>query len=369
MKYLKFKDIFEEYSKLVETKNDDVVHKEGQVREKFTEIAEAVDVDLALLRQHKKEDGTMYVSPKATAPYCFPENCKDFVMHILIHHTDSDYQELRRGNFRSVSVDTMSYLVDGFTAMLVALGHDELTVQKQRHQMEHRLHYRMRVERQKLDTEIQALCKDIDDYENEMFGLNTDDKACFFNFVCFKVNELRFYLRDIHSCYSDIRQEELSDLAMQEAAEIDNDEAMQEINRTLILDNVLGKNTRYQKLLKERDSILKKNDFVKNQKKRFERVVSEMNDISRQTEIELFDEELPDEELTPLVLKHPSQILRESIEYATEMQESRRKYEEEQKKITPEKREEMRKAAEEIFKKMGWEFPDFNKNPDDSKKK
>ena len=101
-------------------------------------------------------------------------------MHILVHHTDSDYQELRRGNFRNVPVSTMTSLVDGFTTMLFSLGHDEKTVQNQRRQMEHRLQYRMRVERQKLDVEIQALCQDFNGYENDLFGMNADDTACFF---------------------------------------------------------------------------------------------------------------------------------------------------------------------------------------------
>ena len=367
MEFLKFKEIFEEYCGLVKSKEDGGTHKEGQVREKFTEIADAVGVDLALLRQYKKDDGTMYVSPKATAPYRFPENCKDFVMHILVHHTDSDYQELRRGNFRNVPVSTMTSLVDGFTTMLFSLGHDEKTVQNQRRQMEHRLQYRMRVERQKLDVEIQALCQDFNGYENDLFGMNADDTACFFDFVCSKVKELRNYVSEVQSCYHDTRQEELTDLAMQEAAEMDDEEAMLDINRTLILDDALGKNTRYQKLLNEKREILQTDGFVKNQKKRFEQIVTEMNDISRQTEIELFDEELPEEKDSPLVLKHPSQVLRESIEYVAESRESRRRYEEEQAKITPEEREASRKIAEELFKKMGWELPNLGKSSDDSK--
>lgn len=367
MEFLKFKEIFEEYCGLVESKEDGGTHKEGQVREKFTEIADAVGVDLALLRQYKKDDGTMYVSPKATAPYRFPKISKDFVLHILMHHKDQDYQELRRGKFRDVPVSTMTFLVDGFTFMLSSLGHDEKTVQNQRHQMEHRLQYRMRVERQKLDVEIQALCHDLDGYENDLFGMNTDDTACFFDFVCSKVKELRSYVSEVQSCYHDTRQEELTDLAMQEAAEMDNEEAMLDINHTLILDDALGKNTRYQELLKEKHEILQTDDFVKNQKKRFEQVVAEMNDISRQTEIELFDEELPEEKDSPLVLKHPSQVLRESIEYVAESRESRRRYEEEQAKITPEEREASRKIAEELFKKMGWELPNLGKSSDDSK--
>lgn len=341
MEFLKFKEIFEEYCGLVESKEDGGIHKEGQVREKFTEIADAVGVDLALLRQYKKADGAMYVSPKATAPYSFPENCKDFVMHILVHHTDSDYQELRRGNFRKVPVCTMTFLVDGFTLMLSSLGHDEKTVQNQRRQMEHRLKYRMRVERQKLDAEIQALCQDLNGYEDDVFGMNIDDTAYFFDFVCSKVKELRNYVSEVQSCYHDTRQEELTYLAMQEAAEMDDKEAMlniNRINRNLILDNALTKNTEYQELREEREKILGTNAFVKNQKKRFEQVVTEMIEIRRQTEIELFDEELPEEKDSPLVLKHPSQVLRESIEYVAESREFRRRYEEEQAKITPEER-------------------------------
>ena len=367
MEFLKFKEIFEEYCGLVESKEDGGTHKQGQVREKFTEIADAVGVDLALLRQYKKDDGTMYISPKATAPYRFPKDCKDFVLHILVHHTDLDYQDLRRWNFRKVPVSTLTSLVDGFMLMLSLLGHDEKTIQSQRRQMEHRLQYRMRVERQKLDVEIQALCQDINDYEDDLFGMNTDDKACFFDFVCSKVKELRNYVSEIQSCYHDTRHEELTDYAMQEAAEMDNDEAMLDFNRILILDNALGKNTRYQELLKEKQEILRTNGFVKNQKKRFEQVVAEMIEISRQTEIELFDEELPEEKDSPLVLKHPSQVLRESIKYVAESRESQRRYEEEQAKITPEEREASRKIAEELFKEMGWELPNLGKSSDDSK--
>lgn len=320
MKYLIFKDIFEEYSKLVKTKEVGGSHKEGQVREKFTEIAEAVGINLALLRQYKKEDGMMYISPKATAPYRFPEISKGFVLHILMHHTDSDYQELRRGNFEKVPVDTMIYLIRGFETMLSALGHDEKTVQEQCQQMEQRLDYIMQFERQRFDEKIKALCQDVNDYDCKFFGMNADDKACFFNFIGSKVEELRTYIYEVYRCYRDIRQEEIEDLAMEEVDNIDDEKARLDINRNLVLEE-LEKNCQYQILQKEMDNIIQQNDFVKKRKKRFKKVHKEIKDIIRKMEIELLGEELPEEDDSSLSMKHPSEVLRESIEYVDKLRE------------------------------------------------
>lgn len=366
MKILTFKNILELYSQEILAK-EDCAHKEGQVREKFTEIADAVGMDLRLLRQYRKSDGTMYIGKKATAPFRFPETSADFVVHVLVHHTDADYQNLRRADYRAVPVSTMTYLIEGFAEMLKGLGHDEETILRQKHSMEFRMNYKVRAEREKLDKEIESLNQSLNQYEDCLFGMNYDDRAFFFSFICARMKDFHSYMAELHDCYCDTRQEELTDLAQEEAASMDDADAMLEINQSLILADALEKDTKYQNLLKRRTEILGTYDFVKKQKGEFDKIVSDMNEISRKHEIELFGKELPPEPDAPLTLKHPAQVLQESIAYVEESRESRRKFEEERAKITPEQQEAERKMIEAFCKERGLSLPGLEPDPEKSK--
>ena len=330
-------------------------------RDKFSDVVDAVGVDPQLL---KAKDVGSDTNQAHNLPWQLPDDSADFVKWILNSYTSKEFKALRKANFQDVSLETAGHLIDGFSSMLESLGHDGNKVNQQRRIMALRMHYSVRSSRSEVDTTIQELADTLDKFENAPFGIRRDEFPTFLGFVNEQLKDLISYVYEVYNDYVDIRQDEITDIAWDEAVACDDTEALEEINQVLALQDALDKDGHYQCLLVEHEKLLGDNDFVKSKEKRFKKIVEEMESVRRQHEVELFGHELPQKEEKPLVFKPPSVVLQEAIDSVKENREAQRRWEEEQAKITPEQREQMRKCYERICQEQGWEpyphtvFPD-----------
>lgn len=330
-------------------------------RDKFSDVVDAVGIDPQLLKV--KDDGAN-TNQALNLPWQLPDDSADFVKWILDNYTSKDFKALRKANFQDVSLETAEHLIDGFTSMLESLGHNADKVNQQRRIMVLRMHYSVRSSRSDVDETIQELADTLDKFENAPLGMRRDEFPVFLGFVNEQLKDLVSYIYEVYNDYVDIRQNEITDIAWDEAADCDDAEALEEINQALILQDALDKDKHYQCLLVKREKLLSNNDFIKNIEKQFKKVVEEMDSVRRQHEIELFGHELPQKEEKPLTLKHPSVVLQEAIDSVKESREAQRRWEEEQAKITPEQREQMRKCYERICQERGWEPYPYGISPD-----
>lgn len=321
-------------------------------RDKFADIVDAVGIDPSLLK-----GGNNGADAKQTGklPWRLPENSDSFVKWVLENYTAKDFKALRKANFHEVALETVEHLINGFCSMLQNLGYDSDTVETQRRAMAHRMCYIVRSSRSKVDATIKELTDTLDKFEQSHFDMRKDELAFFLGFVNEQLKDVLDYICEVYSDYVDIRHDELTDLAWDEAASSDEAEAMERINQDLMLYDALGKDEHFQQLNSEREKLLNSNDFVKKVEKRFVEITEEMNAIRLQHEVELFGYVLPEEDTEMPPLRSPTDVLRDAIQSVKENREMRRHLEEDRAKITPEQQEQMRKCYERICQEHGWD--------------
>ena len=216
MNYITFDKIYEKYSEEVQAKSD-AGHKVGQVREKFTEIADAVGIDKNLFRTYCGCDGEPVIkNVNPQTPLQFPEFSVDFVMTILKNHGDKNYKELRRGNFDDVDLEVLEVLLKGFTEFVKNLGYDKNTILRENYKMRKQMRMAWHRSRDELILQCAKLIADAEEYNNILINMNHDDKSVFIPYITLRVKDLRENISFIHATYTDIRGEELLELAMEE---------------------------------------------------------------------------------------------------------------------------------------------------------
>lgn len=351
MKYYKFRHVFEQYCQQVEAQ-EDKTHKEGQVREKFTEIAEAVGIDINLLRTECDENHEpIKKEVHQRIPIRFPEESVQFVLDILLNHTSYDYKCIRRGDFDEASLKTLEFLNKGFCDYLIDLNYPLWVVLREKDAMERRMRLRWHRSRDSLISQCVRLIADAEEYQNGMMNMNHKDKEVFIPFMADSVEELRDRICQIHGCYADIRSEELSELAMEEAEREDTQTSVETVNKELQLGYELTNDKEYQRLIKERDKLVASYDFVKNKKTTYELLSEKIRQIYKTHRKEIFG--IDEEENDPaIIVKNPQAVLVEAVEYVEEMEAHREKFRVSNLRKTDAEREEEKRIAEKILKQL-----------------
>ncbi len=360
MKYYGFNHVFELYCQKDEDK-EPKSHKDGQVREKFTEIVEAVGIDINLLRTECDENHVpIKKNVHQRIPIRFPEGSVKFVLDILLNHTSYDYKCIRRGDFDEASLETLEFLENGFCKYLIELNYPLGVVLQEKDAMERRMRIRWHRSRDRLVAQCVKLIADAEEYQNETFNMNHKDKETFIPFMADSVEYLRGRICRIHSCYADIRSDELYDQAMTEAEKEDEQTAIISVNNELKLGYELDNDEEYLRLVKERDELLASYDFVKNKKTAYELLTKKIEHIYRKHRIEIFGVEKEDDD-TVIIVKNPLAVLAESIEYVEGMEADREKLRILDLKKTDEEREKEKKLAENLLKKIEEEHEERRK--------
>ena len=356
MSIITFEGLFNKYG---------IVGDVAKERDKFADVVDAVGIDPSLLKGGNNGEDTNQTSK---LPWRLPEESGAFIKWVLENYTTKDFKALRKANFHETSLETVEHLIKGFCFMLQNLGYSSDAVEPQRRAMAHRMRYIVRSSRSKVDATIKELTDTFNKFEQSHFDMRKDELAFFFGFANEQLKDVLDYICEVYNDYVDIRHDELTDLAWDEAASSDEAEAMERINQDLMLYDALGKDKHFQRLSAEREKLLNSNDFIKKFEKRFAEITEEMDTIRRQHEVELFGYALPEEDKKLPPLRSPADVLQDAVLSVKESREMRRHMEEEQAKITPEQREQMRKCYERICEEQGWEPYPHTVSPDEPPK-
>ncbi|MCH5192589.1 MAG: hypothetical protein J1F11_01415 [Oscillospiraceae bacterium] len=286
----------------------DVEHDKDKVRDKYTEILDVVGIDKELLRAKEKVtdiDGRTVKS----GTYIFPEQSVDFCATVIHKYTSSDFKELRKANFDKVTIGEIVFLIGGFRIMLRDLGYSEEVVLKQYNAMERLMKYKLRLAIDELECQLCAIHKLAEECERRDISFNYYDKTYFIRYMAFKMAATKCYIESVYGSYTDIRSEELSEIAYDESPQM----STERINKEMIFFDALEHNDKYQRLLRQQEKLIAEDTFIKNKQKRFKEIKVELDKIREQYQTELFGKLLDEEEDDSLMIQHPIDVLKEAV--------------------------------------------------------
>ncbi|WP_315004959.1 hypothetical protein [uncultured Selenomonas sp.] len=315
-KMMNFKAVFDKYSALGKARQEDVGHKESQVRDKLMEIVDAVGIDAALLRKGDKRN----------SPLKIPETSVDFLVDVLDWHTSPEAKALRKAKFLKVSADKKAWLVNGFIEYLEKAGYDAKVIAHQRQLMEYRMKCALQRNLNLLHTQLMSIYNHVANLRPLGASyFSHEDQILFADFAVKKVAELAEYLKDIAYYWDEVRGEEISELAMEESTNSSEVDIMERELRTVQVYRAVSKDQRYIELEKERDALIAEEDFIKKKKGRYQQIVDEIQKIANGYEQDFFGDIMPDEPEPHFALKHPHVAMAVAIAYKKEVDEDRKK--------------------------------------------
>lgn len=315
-----FEDVFTRYCEEVKSKDKDTTHKPGQVREKFTEIIAAVGIDGNMLKVNAEKgddiDAKLVAVTNAT-PYVIPDKSVEFVLGILKKHTSSDFKKIRRGDFQEASLEELIWLINGFTDMLVGLGYPKNLIMQQRILMEKRLDIHIHASLDDIKKACEEILEQAEKYSGFSMNLNHDDRTCFLPFIASSLRGLSNHLAEVHSAYSDIRSDEIYDIAVEEAEKISTEDIVLDIQES----EIIAADAELQSWISQRNKIVGEYGFVKNRLKDYNIVNERINQRLEQIHKQVYGTEVSTED-SIMTLMHPNRVLLESIMYVDESDET-----------------------------------------------
>lgn len=166
-----FSKVFEKFCE-INPSTDGFVHDIGKVRDKYTEILEAVGITVSLLRTAEKTVSSDGETIKGGS-YIFPVDAVDFCAEVINRYTSKDFKRLRSANFRDMSLGETQFLVDGFSKMVRNLGYSHEVVLREYRIMERRLHYKLQLSEKALEDQLQGVREQAIKYQNATFTKGT----------------------------------------------------------------------------------------------------------------------------------------------------------------------------------------------------
>lgn len=309
-----FDEVFKSFSK----KNPSTIEAEhdiGKVRDKYTEILEAVGIDKELLRAKEKVTD-IYGKTVRGGAYIFPKQSVDFCVTAIQKYTSRDYKKLRSADFDEMAIDEVVFLVRGFYIMLCNLGCSEKIALEQYNVMERRMGYKLRLASVELERQLDAIHELAKEYERSYISFNYYDKTYFLRYMASKVEATRHFIESVYGSYTDIRSDELSDMALEESYKESPQASIERINKEMIFFDALEHDDEYQKLLRQQENLIAEDTFIKNKQARFKKIQARLAEIREKHQMELFGELLDEEEDAPLTVRHPMDVLKEAVEDA-----------------------------------------------------
>lgn len=370
MRICGFDKVFESFS----TKNPSTVEAEhdiGKVRDKYTEILEAVGIDKELLRAKEK---VMDINGKTVrgGAYIFPEQSVDFCATVIQKYTSRDFKKLRSADFDEIAIDEVVFLVRGFYIMLCNLGYSEKIVLEQYNAMERRMAYKLRLAIVELERQLDAIHELAKEYEYSYISFNYYDKTYFLRYMASKVEAMRHYIESVYGSYTDIRTDELSNIALEESYKESPQTSTERINKEMIFFDALDHDGEYQKLLRQQENLIAEDTFIKNKQMRFRKIQVRLAEIREQHQMELFGELLDEEEDAPLTVRHPMDVLKEAVEDAESWIKDYAKRDEAEAAKTPEdierekaEMERMRQLIEERGVNLNFDLPNTDEQEEE----
>lgn len=145
-------------------------HDLDKVRDKYTEILEAVGIDKELLRAKEKVIDIDGKTVKSGA-YIFPKESVDFCVAVIQKYTSRDFKKLRSADFGEIAIDEVIFLIRGFYIMLCNLGYSGDIIREQYNAMERRMTYKLRLAAVELECQLDAIRELAKKYEHSGISL------------------------------------------------------------------------------------------------------------------------------------------------------------------------------------------------------
>lgn len=353
MEYYTFEYIFDEFSKQKPpTKAEE--HDIGKVREKFTEIIDAVGINVDLLRKYRDEKtGKMIGFKSSNGQFYFPETSCDFCVEILKRYTDKDFKALRKGQYKDVPIKTLKFLIDGFTDYLIYLGYDIYTIKSEKFKMEKQIEYPFSIYLFRLSQECRGLLKDAEDYSKSILDSIYEDKVIFTWYMAIRLQKLREYIASVRGNVAEIRCDEIDDFAEKIALNTTTAETMEDIYQTSILADALENDKEYQTLLKKQMDILSTPDFAKNLKGSYNKNNARIKNIIEQHTNELFGDKVQQVYPTSgFKFTNSLDVLHDAVMYTDETEKDNAEIMEKKSDITEEQRQKQKTELSKIYSKF-----------------
>lgn len=272
-------------------------------------------IDKELLRAKKKVTD-IYGKTVRGGAYIFPKQSVDFCATVIQKYTSRDFKKLRSADFDEMVIDEVVFLVRGFYIMLCNLGYSEKIVLEQYNAMERRMRYKLRLASVELERQLDAIHELAKEYERSYISFNYYDKVYFLRYMVSKVEATRRFIESVYGSYTDIRSDELSDMALEESYKESPQTSIERINKKMIFFDALKHDDEYQKLLQQQENLIAEDTFIKNKQARFRKIHARFAEIWEKYQMELFGELLDEEEDVPLTVRHPMYVLKEAVEDA-----------------------------------------------------
>lgn len=134
--------------------------------------------------------------------------------------------------------------------------------------------------------------------------------------MAFKVEATRHYIESVYGSYTDIRSNELFNIALEESYKKSPQTSTKRINKKMIFFDALEHDDEYQKLLWQQENLIAEDIFIKSKQMRLKKIQMRLAEIQKQHQMELFGELLDEKEDAPLTVRHPMNVLKEAVEDA-----------------------------------------------------
>ena len=306
---LNFEEIFNEYSQRFPAKKSEL-HKASQVRDKFSEIAEAVGIDRSLLKQYWDSTTQKMIQPNGpNAPYHIPEIDKEFVITLLTSYTSRDFKQLRRANYSDVPLETRLNLINGFCQLLIHLGHSPSVVADQRCRMERRLYFKIDEAVNHFNEQLQSFQAHIHGLtETTWFDLLHEDVAVLVLEAANIVRKAQSDFEALECYYRDIRGNELSDLAQEEAQAMGPEDDAR-IYDEITVSSALAKDPEFLRLIEKKIALFQEDAFVKQQMAAWKSVNEELQNVRARVAMEVLGHPLSLRTQRKDIRKHPRLVL------------------------------------------------------------
>lgn len=198
-----FDKVFESFNKK-NPASEGINHDIDKIRDKYTEILDAVGVKKDLLRAKEKVTD-IYGKTVKGGSYIFPEESVEFCVDVIQRYTSRNFKKLRSADFDEMAIDEITFLVWGFYKMLCNLGYSENIVLEQYNAMERRMSYKLRLASVQLDCQLDAIHELAKEYKNSYVSFNYCDKIYFLRYMASRVEATRHYIESVYGSYTDIR--------------------------------------------------------------------------------------------------------------------------------------------------------------------
>ena len=343
MKNLGYEDIVE--GKSMEIKNFDAIIaaykaaegtdliKEGDVRAKYTEVAEALGVDTKLLRNHTGVDIRKdYDRITDQTPLVVGEDDIPFVVEVVRNYCSPDYQHIRRRDFRDVPLPTIKYLIERFTKLLFDLGHERKTLVSQIESMEMVTQYSLRNQRKAILDHLREMKTHFSEEYNFEDYNSYLDRFQVENYGWRKIMDADHDIKQVTREHYDIRDREWE--AEYEDLYEPETEPGERWNQETDVEEALGNIPEYVELQKNWWELKHtQGQFVKKKKAEMKTIKCRMEELRAETEIQLLERRLePIEEFFPKSDLEPEEVLKQAIQQVKDFRKKLDIEEEEQRK-------------------------------------